>query len=146
MEQCYQIYRSSSRNLYANLKSAFLRFILNPLVSLFFHHLRASAIVESRFCQMPCCHLPCALIIEEPVRSLLVLFGDGLRLLMPLKPGLVLFVKTPALTFQGFSGHERYFGDSRRCRIACPSQSCCIIQGHRRERMVAADSIQECCI
>lgn len=48
-------------------------------------------------------NLPCALIVEKPVGALLELFGDVLRLLMSLKPCLILFVEAPALVLKGFS-------------------------------------------
>lgn len=41
--------------------------------------------------------LPRALVVEEPVRSLLIVFSDRLWLLMTLKPCLVLLVESPTL-------------------------------------------------
>ena len=43
--------------------------------------------------------LPGTFIIKEPICPLFVLFCDSFRLLMPLEPGLVLFVEAPGLTF-----------------------------------------------
>lgn len=47
-------------------------------------------------------NLPCALIIEEPVGSLLKLLSDSFRLLVALKPSLILLVEAPTLIFEGF--------------------------------------------
>jgi hypothetical protein len=44
--------------------------------------------------------IPCALVVEEPICTLLVLLRDLFRLLMPLEPGLILLVEPPALIFQ----------------------------------------------
>lgn len=49
--------------------------------------------------------LPCTLVVEESIRSLLVFFCDRLRFLMPLEPCLILLVKPPALTLQRFRSH-----------------------------------------
>jgi len=45
-------------------------------------------------------NLPSALIIKEPVSALLELLGDGLGLLVPLEPCLVLLVEAPTLALQ----------------------------------------------
>lgn len=39
---------------------------------------------------------PCALVVEEPVCPLLVVFGNMLWLFVPLKPRLILLVEAPA--------------------------------------------------
>jgi hypothetical protein len=44
--------------------------------------------------------LPRALIVEEPICPLLVVFSNRLWLLMPLKPCLILLVESPALRLQ----------------------------------------------
>lgn len=82
-------HRSSSRNLYANLKSAFRRFILCSRISMLHAHKRSAS-----------SHSPCALIIEEAVRAKFELFCDCLRLLVALKPGLILFVESPGLALK----------------------------------------------
>jgi hypothetical protein len=46
--------------------------------------------------------LPCALIIEEPVSSLLKLLSDSFRLLVALEPSLILFMEAPTLIFERF--------------------------------------------
>ena len=45
-------------------------------------------------------NIPGAFIIEKAISSLFILFGDVLRLFVPLEPSLVLLVKAPALTLQ----------------------------------------------
>ncbi len=82
---------SSSRYRYANLKSAFLRFIL-----------RRDQLVEMSNILVVHGDVPCGLVIEKPVGPLLKLLRDILGLFMPLEPRLVLLMKTPALVFQGF--------------------------------------------
>lgn len=47
-------------------------------------------------------NLPCALIIEESVSSLLKLLSDSFRFLVALKPSLILFMEAPTLIFEGF--------------------------------------------
>lgn len=43
---------------------------------------------------------PSALIVKETISALLKLLGDGLRLLVPLEPCLILLVEAPTLTLQ----------------------------------------------
>ena len=47
--------------------------------------------------------IPCTFIVKKSVRPLLILVCNHLRFLVPLKPGLVLLVKSPALAFERFS-------------------------------------------
>jgi hypothetical protein len=79
---------SSSRNLYANLKSAFRRFILWRSQ---YHKMR----------RILCC-IPCALIVKEAVGALFEFLCDCLGLLVTLKPCLILLVESPALILQRF--------------------------------------------
>src|SRR4051812_14103932 len=46
--------------------------------------------------------LPRALIVKEPIRSLLIVFSNCFRFFVALEPGLILLVKPPALRFQCF--------------------------------------------
>jgi hypothetical protein len=78
---------SSSRNLYANLKSAFRRFILWK------GSLRGNSTGII-------CYIPCTLIVKEAVGALLKLLRNCLGLLMTLKPCLILLVESPALILQ----------------------------------------------
>ncbi len=54
--------------------------------------------------------IPGTLIIKETIRPLLELLCDSLRLFMPLKPCLVLLMKTPALAFEGLRRHVLLIG------------------------------------
>ena len=108
---------SSSKNLYANLKSAFLRFILYK--------------VSKRLVRLM--HdLPSALVVEETIRSLFVLLGNVLGLLMPLEPRLVLLVEPPALALEGLGS---------QVLLVSPLT---VVEGV--EQRVCIDSIVESCI
>jgi hypothetical protein len=86
----YIPYKSSSRNLYTNLKSALRRFILERLAKVVTQILLGS--------------LPSRFVVKEAIRALLKLFCDCLRLLVPLKPRLILLVEPPTLVLQSTCG------------------------------------------
>lgn len=108
-------HRSSSRNRYANLNSAFRRFILEKCVSGLKFRGRiymglyiarwSKAQIKGFLCAQVCREkksLPCALVIEESICPLLVLLRDRFWLFVPLEPCLILLVESPALALECF--------------------------------------------
>lgn len=74
--------------------------MLIPYVQLGSKVILQEPIREFEVC-LPTVH-PSTLVVEEPVCALLKLFRNVLRLLVPLKPRLILLVETPALLLQSF--------------------------------------------
>ncbi len=91
-------HKSSSKNLYANLKSAFRRFILLSQELVNFSH--TAGLLPRHLDRLDMQTIPRAFVIKEAISSLLILLGDRLWFFVPLKPSLVLLVKSPTLTLQ----------------------------------------------